>query len=185
MFTAYLLATNPEVQEKLVREIEAQFPQPDSRASYDSVASLAYLEQVLCESLRIYPITAHIGRWASQQRTICGKTIPKNCAVSAAVWVLHHDEAFWSEPWTFDPERFSPENRDKIVEMTYMPFGEGPRNCIGRRFALMETKMALVELLRRFRLESCEKTPEKLRVRNKGITISVVGDELWLKITRR
>ena len=48
----------------------------------------------------------------------------------------------------FDPERFSPENRDKIIEMTYMPFGDGPRNCIGRRFALMEAKMALVEVFR-------------------------------------
>ena len=48
----------------------------------------------------------------------------------------------------FDPERFAPENKDKIVEMTYMPFGDGPRNCIGRRFALMEAKMALVEVFR-------------------------------------
>ena len=113
------------------------------------------------------------------------QTIPKHCAVSAAVWNLHHDEAFWTDPWTFDPERFAPENRDKIVEMTYMPFGEGPRNCIGRRFALMEAKMALVELLRRFSLHTCEATPEKLNVRNKGLTLSVTGDQLWLKISRR
>ena len=73
----------------------------------------------------------------------------------------------------------------EIIEMTYMPFGEGPRNCIGRRFALMEAKMALVEVLRRFNLQTCDKTPETLSVRNKGLTLSVTGDELWLKISRR
>ena len=131
--------------------------------------------QVYCTTLQVQYSTS----------TVQGKTIPRHCAVSAAVWVLHHDEAFWTEPWKFDPERFAPENRDKIVEMTYMPFGEGPRNCIGRRFALMEAKMALVEVLRRFRLETCHKTPETIRVRNKGLTLSVIGDELWLKISKR
>ena len=68
--------------------------------------------------------------------------------VLAATWVLHHNEKFWPDPWKFDPERFAPQNRDSIVEMTYIPFGEGPRNCIGRRFALMEAKMAMVEFFR-------------------------------------
>eukprot|EP00091_Calanus_sinicus_P005717 TRINITY_DN16205_c0_g1_i1.p1 TRINITY_DN16205_c0_g1~~TRINITY_DN16205_c0_g1_i1.p1 ORF type:complete len:152 (+),score=33.52 TRINITY_DN16205_c0_g1_i1:30-458(+) len=141
---------------------------------------------VLCESMRVYPpIPLHIGRWASQERTICGKTIPQGTGVLAATWVLHHNEKFWPEPWKFDPERFAPENRDKIIEMTYMPFGEGPRNCIGRRFALMEAKMALVEFFRRYRLDVCEKTPDPLPVRNKGLTLSVIGDELWLKASRR
>ena len=50
-------------------------------------------------------------RWAAEERTICGKVIPRQCAVAAAVWVLHHDPRFWTNPWTFDPERFAPENR--------------------------------------------------------------------------
>ena len=69
--------------------------------------------------------------------------------------------------------------------MTYMPFGEGPRNCIGRRFALMEAKMALVEILRKFSFEKSAKTPEPLPVRNKGLTLTVRGDDLWLKLVRR
>jgi len=150
------------------------------------VSELQYLDMVLCESMRVYPpIPSHIGRWASEERTICGVTIPKHVAVTAAVWVLHHDPRFWKDPWKFDPERFAPENRDKIVEMSYMPFGEGPRNCIGRRFALMEAKMALVEILRKFSFETNEKTPEPLPVRNKGLTLSVIGDDLWLKMSRR
>ena len=148
-FTSYLLAKNPEIQEKLREEIDRNFPDDNVQCTYDNVFDLEYLDMVLCESMRVYPpIPLHIGRWASQERTICGKTIPQGTGVLAATWVLHHNEKFWPDPWKFDPERFAPENRDKIIEMTYMPFGEGPRNCIGRRFALMEAKMALVEFFR-------------------------------------
>ena len=58
-----------------------------------------------------YVLCSIIGRWAAEERVICGKTIPAQCAVSAAVWVLHHDPRFWTDPWKFDPERFAPENR--------------------------------------------------------------------------
>jgi cytochrome P450 len=122
----------------------------------------------------------------------------------AAVWSLHHDPAFWTDPFYFDPERFAPENRDKIIEMTYMPFGDGPRNCIGRRFALMEAKMTLVEVFRRYTVTpfsfsisfnfssfcrytvtTSQRTPSPLPVRNKGLTLAVVGDSLWLRATQR
>jgi len=185
LFTSYLLAKNPEVQRKLQEEIDANFSD-DKKATYDNVSELQYLDMVLSESMRVYPpIPSHIGRWAAEERTICGKVIPKHVAITSAVWVLHHDPRFWTDPWRFDPQRFAPENRDKIVEMTYMPFGEGPRNCIGRRFALMEAKMALVELMKRFNLDTCDKTPDPLPVRNKGLTLSVIGDKLWLNISRR
>jgi len=185
-FTSYLLAKNPDVQDKLQEEIDAHFPDVSLVCNYDNVSDLEYLDMVLCESMRVYPpIPLHIGRWASKERTICGKRIPQGTGVLAATWVLHHNPKFWPDPWRFDPERFAPENRDKIIEMTYMPFGEGPRNCIGRRFALMEAKMALVEFFRRYRLDICHKTPDPLPVRNKGLTLSVVGDELWLRAARR
>jgi len=185
-FTTYLLAKNPEVQRRLQEEIDEHFPEPTSKVDYDAVGSLEYLDQVLCESMRVYPpIPLHIGRWASKEKKICGWTIPKGTGVLAAVWSLHHHPKFWTDPWKFDPDRFSPENRDKMVEMTYMPFGDGPRNCIGRRFALMEAKIALVQVFRRYNVKVCEKTPEPLPVRNKGLTLAVVGDELWLEISRR
>jgi len=183
-FTSYLLAKNPDVQQKLQAEIDKHFTD-DVETNYDNVSELQYLDMVLNESMRVYPPIAQIGRWASEERTICGVTIPKHVAVVAAIWALHHDPRFWKDPWKFDPERFAPENRDKIVEMTYMPFGEGPRNCIGRRFAIMEAKMALVETLRRYTFAPCDRTPDPLPVRNKGLTNSVVGDELWLKMTKR
>lgn len=132
IFTSYLLAKNPDVQRKLQEEIDNNFPD-DEVVNLDNVSELQYLDMVLSESMRVYPPIAQIGRWAAEERTICGKVIPKHVAVLSAIWVLHHDPKFWTDPWKFDPERFSPENRDNIVEMSYMPFGDGPRNCIGRR----------------------------------------------------
>jgi len=185
-FTTYLLAKNPSCQEKLQEEIDSHFPSQDCLVDYDSVGELHYLDQVLHESMRVYPpIPLHIGRWASEEKTICGWTIPQGTGVLAALWSLHHDPAFWPDPWKFDPERFAPENRDKIIEMTYMPFGEGPRNCIGRRFALMEAKMALVHMFKRYTIGLSPKTPDPLPIRNKGLTLAVRGDELWLNIQRR
>ena len=74
LFTSFLLASNPRVQEKLQREIDSKLPSLETRATYDTVTELPYLEQVLCESMRVYPpIPSHIGRWAAQERTICGK----------------------------------------------------------------------------------------------------------------
>ena len=64
--------------------------------------------------------------WCNGSYTV-SVTFPQGTGVLAAVWSLHHDPAFWDDPWKFDPERFAPENRDKIIEMTYMPFGDGPR----------------------------------------------------------
>ncbi|XP_023331632.1 cytochrome P450 3A19 [Eurytemora carolleeae] len=184
-FTTYLLAKHPEIQSKLQQEIDRKFKK-DIKVNYDNVTELEYLDMVLSESMRVYPpIPLHIGRWASQERTICGKTIPQGAGVLAATWILHHHPGFWTDPWKFDPERFSTENRDKIIEMTYMPFGDGPRNCIGRRFALMEAKMALVEVFRQFTVSVCESTPNPLPVRNKGLTLAVVGDKLHLRAERR
>ena len=96
-------------------------------ANYDNVFELQYLDMVLSEAMRVYPpIPSIIGRsvssvltliltilvrWAAEERTIQGKVIPRHCAVAAAVWVLHHDPRFWTDPWRFDPERFAPENR--------------------------------------------------------------------------
>jgi len=180
-FTTYLLAKHQHVQDKLREEINSKFDE-NTKANYDNVTQLEYLDTILSESMRLYPpIPLHIGRWAGKERTICGKTIPQGTGVLAATWALHHHPGFWKDPWKFDPSRFAPENRDKIVEMTYMPFGDGPRNCIGRRFALMEAKMALVEVFRKYHVSECSMTPDPLPVRNKGLTLAPQGDKLWLK----
>ena len=75
---------------------------------------------------------------------------------------LHHSPEYYVNPQIWDPERFMPENRDKLVPYTYMPFGIGPRNCVGMKFALMEAKTAIAHLVNRFRFMRCENTPVPL-----------------------
>jgi len=80
-----------------------------------------------------------------------GITIPKGTLVQIPVNAIHHDEEFYPNPYRFDPERFMPENRDKLTPYTYLPFGAGPRNCVGMRFALMEGKTAIVSIITKFK----------------------------------
>ena len=77
---------------------------------------------------------------------------------------LHRDEEFWPEPDSFKPERFLPENKDSINQFAYLPFGAGPRNCIGMRFAMMEIKTILVRMLQKYRLVRGPETPVPLKI---------------------
>ena len=89
--------------------------------------------------------------------------------VFVPVYALHRDEEFWPEPDSFKPERFLPENKDSINEFAYLPFGSGPRNCIGMRFALMEIKTILVKMLQQYRLVRGPETPVPLKVQPKAV----------------
>ena len=85
------------------------------------------------------------------------------------VYALHRDEEFWSEPDSFIPERFLPENKDSINQFAYLPFGSGPRNCIGMRFAMMEIKTILVKMLQRYRFVRGPETPVPLKMQPRAV----------------
>ncbi|XP_022252069.1 cytochrome P450 3A19-like [Limulus polyphemus] len=91
-------------------------------------------------------------------------TIPEGIQIQVPVYHLHHSSEYWDNPEKFDPTRFSPENRSSINPMVYQAFGQGPRNCIGIRFAQMEAKLALAKLLYWFELTLDESPEEKLSV---------------------
>ena len=149
-FTAYLLAAHPAVQERLAAEIRDQLP---DGADGDRVLMLPYLEMVVQESLRLFPpIPAVVGRQVRRPVEVRGVRLPAGAVVGAAVFCLHREPELWPEPETFDPERFSAANRSRLVAGSHLPFGLGPRHCIGSRFALLEVKLALCHLLRRYRL---------------------------------
>ncbi|GBM53404.1 Cytochrome P450 3A41 [Araneus ventricosus] len=157
-YTFYLLAKHPEIQDKLYEEIKKA-----EDDSYITVQSLPYLNQMLTESLRLYPpITGFINRECSEDYQVGSITIPKGAVVQAPVWDIHHDPELWPDPWTFDPNRFSPENKASLNSMAYMPFGIGRRNCIAAQFALSEAKLTIFKLVKKFRFEACEKTDDPL-----------------------
>ncbi|XP_071793761.1 cytochrome P450 3A24-like [Asterias amurensis] len=156
-FAAYAMATNPDIQEKLHAEIDKSAPTRDS-LGYDVIAKMDYLDKVVSETLRMYPTGTIFDRVCNETITYDGLTIEKGVAVVVAVWPIHYNEEYWPNPSKFDPERFSAENKESIQPGTYLPFGIGPRNCIGMRFALLVIKMALVRVMQNFRFEVSPET---------------------------
>uniref|UniRef100_A0A8C4NP46 unspecific monooxygenase n=1 Tax=Dicentrarchus labrax TaxID=13489 RepID=A0A8C4NP46_DICLA len=156
-FLAYNLATNPAVMKRLQQEIDSTFPNK-APIEYQALMQMEYLDSVINESLRLYPIAPRLERVAKATVELNGIVIPKDMVVMIPTWPLHRDPDLWPEPEEFKPERFSKENKETIDPYTYMPFGAGPRNCIGMRFALVMMKLAIVEVLQRYSFSVCKET---------------------------
>ncbi|CAO2630644.1 Cytochrome P450 3A31 [Lemmus lemmus] len=128
---------------------------------------MEYLDMVLNEILRLYPIGFRIDRVCKQDVDVDGVLVPKGSVVMIPVYALHHDPQYWPEPEEFHPERFSKENKGSINPYVYMPFGNGPRNCIGMRFALMSMKLALTKVLQNFSFQPCKETQIPMKLSQK------------------
>lgn len=166
---SYELAGNPHIQEKLRKEIDNYFDSKpadwDQRVTYDDVNKLKYLDMVLNETLRYYPPALMTDRVCSKEYQLpepvegCpGYKVEKGMVLFISVGGLHHDPKYFVDPHKFDPERFSEERKHEINPYAYIPFGVGPRRCIGDRFALMENKILFVRLIRNFEIKLSPKT---------------------------
>ncbi|XP_004691967.2 PREDICTED: cytochrome P450 3A12-like [Condylura cristata] len=167
-FLMYALATHPDVQKKLQDEIDATFPNK-APPTYDTVMQMEYLDMVMNEGLRLYPIAGRVERVCKKDVEVQGIFIPKGTVIMMPIFVLHKDPELWTEPDEFRPERFGKNNKDNINPYTYMPFGNGPRNCIGMRFALMNMKVALVRVLQNFTFKPCKETQIPMKFGNQGL----------------
>lgn len=149
-FVAHILVNHPDVQEKVRQEVIELYNE-EGKLDYNTVNKLSYMQCVLNETMRFYPpVTNFVTRWALQDYKYKDITIPKNASITMPTYQLHHNEQYWPNHDRFDPERF----RDKknLDSIAFQPFGRGPRNCIGMRFALYESKLMLAKLLHRYRL---------------------------------
>nr|XP_008121931.1 PREDICTED: cytochrome P450 3A6 isoform X2 [Anolis carolinensis] len=166
-YMAYCLATHPDVQQKLQEEIDEALPN-QATPVYEVLLQMEYLDMVINETLRLYPPGGRIERVCKTTVEINGVTIPKGTVTMIPAFVLHRDPEFWPEPEEFRPERFSKENKETLDPYTFLPFGAGPRNCIGMRFALLSLKVAMIVLLQRFSFRTCEETPIPLELQSQG-----------------
>ncbi|XP_058820111.1 probable cytochrome P450 9f2 [Topomyia yanbarensis] len=189
-FLVHDLVMNPDVQVKLYEEIKATDKElGDKTLNYDVLQKMKYMDMVVTESMRIRPAVALLDRICTREYVLDDGeglkiTVDKGTTIWVPVQGLHHDPQYYPNPTKFDPERFNPENRDTINPFTYLPFGTGPRNCIGCRFALMEVKALIYYLLLRFSFERSENTQVPLKLR-KGYTIVASESEVYVDFKRR
>lgn len=122
---------------------------------------MPYLDAVFKETLRLKPpVVFFTGRTCVEETTINGITIPKGVEVNVPVHSVHWNEDNWENPFEFDPERFTDEK--SYDQLSWIPFGMGPRHCAGIKFAEMEFKLTFVEVIRRFKLELAQESQDPL-----------------------
>ncbi|XP_072759237.1 cytochrome P450 4C1-like [Anoplolepis gracilipes] len=153
-WTLFLLGNNLEHQEKIHKELEEVFKDSEKPASIKELSQLKYLERVIKETLRLYPSVPLITRKLAEDVKMGDYTIPKGTTVLAAIGLAHTNPEVWPDPEKFDPDRFLPENSKHRNPYAYIPFSAGPRNCIGQKFALIEEKIILTAILRKWRVKS-------------------------------
>ena len=147
----YLLAINPDIEEKVLNSVKESIGDKDP--SFDQLRDLGYCLQVVEETMRLYPPAWIVDREPLQDDEFEGTPIKKSNDVLCLIYGVHRSPRYWNNPNTFNPDRFSPENKAKQVPFSYMPFGGGPRLCIGNNFALMEMQFVLAMMIKRYRFE--------------------------------
>lgn len=150
-WTLYLLGSHPEAMEKA--QAQAEVVLQDAGTAQKSTSGGHYLDWVIKESLRLYPPIHVSNRLAAQDIFIDDFSIPRGTRVMVSIYLTHRDPKYWPEPDTFRPERFDRESGSTPTAYSYLPFGGGPRTCIGAAFAQVEARVVLARLLSRFDLD--------------------------------
>ncbi|GFR73027.1 cytochrome P450 3A29-like [Elysia marginata] len=165
------LAKHPEIQERLLEEINDAIGKRD--IDYETIQGLPLFDAVFDEVLRLYPTATFItSRRASEDRQYGDVKIPAGMNVLANVWSLHRDPEYWDDPETFRPERWLTEqNCKRKSSFTYLPFGAGPRHCIGMRFATIEAKITMVKIVQSFQIQMAHDSKEDLDLISRGAIV--------------
>lgn len=188
-FLAHELAVNKEVQEKLREEVDQVLQQTNGQPTYDVIMNMKYLDAVINETLRLYPLTAFVDRYCVKSfelppLTPEGKsfTVEPGTTIWFPSYSMHRDPKYFPDPEKFDPNRFLNENN--IDPLTYLPFGLGPRICIGNRYALMLSKVIIFHFVARCELERCSKTSVPIQLSAKSFVMTA-NKGFWVKLKTR
>ncbi|XP_043511358.1 probable cytochrome P450 6a14 isoform X2 [Frieseomelitta varia] len=181
----YELAQNQDVQDKLRQEIRDTYKKNGGTLTYADIKEMKYLDKVFKETLRKYPILTMLTRRAMENYTFKGTkiTIPKGMKIWVPVYGIQTDPDIYPEPEKFDPERFEDDAVAARHPMSFLPFGDGPRNCIGARFAHIQSKIGLSTILRNHKVDVCEKTTIPYEPDERAFLLTLKGG-VNLKITK-
>ncbi|XP_011307498.1 cytochrome P450 4C1 [Fopius arisanus] len=150
----FCLGNDEKVQNSIHQELHEVFGNSSEPVTTKQIPQLKYLDRVIKEVLRMFPSVAVVSRRISEDFQMGRHIIPSGCTVMMQIYQLHRDPRHWPNPSHFDPDRFLPENSKGRHPFSYVPFSGGIRNCIGQRFAIMEIKIVLTEILRKWRVKS-------------------------------
>ncbi|MCV7350440.1 cytochrome P450 [Mycobacterium parmense] len=150
-YALWALGRRPALQQRVAAEAATL---GDRRLTHEDVPRLRYTAQVLHEALRLCPPAPAIGRSVLADIEVDGHRLPAGTFAVVAIWAMHRDPALWDNPLRFDPDRFSAERSKGRSRWQYLPFGGGPRACIGDHFAMLEATLALATIVRRARIHS-------------------------------
>ncbi|KAI8037329.1 cytochrome P450 9b2 [Drosophila gunungcola] len=189
--TTYELLHNPDIQERLYEEVkENEEALNGTSLTYDAVQKMTYMDMVISESLRKWTLAAATDRLCSKDYTLTDEDGTKlfefkvGDRVNIPISGLHWDDRYFPEPRKFDPERFSDERKTELVPYTYLPFGVGPRNCIGNRYALMQVKGMLYNLLLHYKIEASPRTDKDLWESARGFNFTPRSG-FWMNLVPR
>ncbi|KAM7344111.1 uncharacterized protein ACRADG_010943 [Cochliomyia hominivorax] len=184
-FALYEMALNPEVQEKLREEILQVLDKYNQEITYESIKEMQYLKQVLQETMRKYTVLPFLQRKAKldYDTKVPGYIIPRNTLAIIPIHAIHNDPEIFPEPHKFRPERFDAQEVAERHPLAWLPFGDGPRNCIGLRFGKMQTAVGLVSVLRNYKFSVSEKTPIPVVI-NPDLPLLTPLGELFLKVEK-
>nr|AAB06742.1 furnocoumarin-inducible cytochrome P450 [Papilio glaucus] len=159
-FLLFELAENPDIQEKVIAEVDETLKRHNGEITYDTLSEMTYLTQVFHETLRKYPVADILLRNAKADYAVPGTnvTLKKGQTVVVSGFGIHYDPKYYPDPEKFDPERFSPENVRNRHPCAYIPFGAGQRKCLGMRFGQWQVQVCIIKLLSKFRFEPSTKT---------------------------
>lgn len=168
-FVGFHLAAYPKVQKKVREEIMSVLTKYDGTLTYDALKEMTYLDQVLSESQRMIPVATVLNKICTETVDLKGSDgfvyhIEAGMNILIPVTSLQNDSHHWEKPNEFDPERFSANRKRSIKKLTYLPFSEGPRACVGMRMAVLQIKACLVMLLKKYSLELSPKTEVPLKM---------------------
>ncbi|XP_044272841.1 cytochrome P450 9e2-like isoform X2 [Tribolium madens] len=190
-YMCYELAVAQDVQAKLRKEVDETRERCDGKISYEELMKMKYMHMAVSETLRKWPTAIASDRVCVKPYTIQPKLpnekplhLKVGDTVNIPIYAIQRDPQYFPEPDRFIPERFSEENKSKIIQYTYMPFGTGPRSCIGYRFALLEMKILMFHLISNFEIVPVEKTQIPIRFNRKAVNMSAEKG-FWVGLKRR
>ena len=150
-FLLYSLAKNPDIQEKAREEADIILNVKDTKTvNSNDLHLLEYTGYCIKEALRMYPPFPAMPRCTDAPIEIDGKWVPSGVEVVINIWLTHYNSEIWTDPFTFDPLRFAPENSKDRDPYAFLPFGVGPRQCIGKQFSMNEVKIFIARVLHEY-----------------------------------